>query len=84
LVYDLDLNKLGPEIKYEVDNRSKIQQPFDRIAYFLELEGADRNTQFVYVSMDAFTDALDKIGVPTAKSGARFQQNLANMKYIRM
>jgi len=62
-----------------VDNRSKIQKPFDRIAYFLELQGADRNTQYVYVSMDAFTDALDKIGVPTAKSGARFQQNVANM-----
>ena len=29
--------------------------------------------------MDAFTDALDKIGVPTVKSGARFQQNVANM-----
>ena len=29
--------------------------------------------------MDAFTDSLDKIGVPTAKSGARFQQNVANM-----
>ncbi len=79
LVYDLDLGKLGPDIKYEVDNRSKIQKPFDRVAYFLELQGADRNTQYVYVSMDAFTDSLDKIGVPTAKSGARFQQNVANM-----
>ena len=72
LVYDLDLGKLGPDIKYDVDNRSKIQQPFDRIAYFLELQGADRKTQYLYVSMDAFTDALDKIGVPTVKSGARF------------
>ena len=41
LVYDLDLGKLGPDIKYDVDNRSKITQPFDRIAYFLELQGAD-------------------------------------------
>jgi sialate O-acetylesterase len=79
LVYDLDLGKLGAEIKYDVDNRSKIQQPFDRIAYFLELQGADKDTQYLYVSMDAFADALDKIGVPTAKSGARFQQNVANM-----
>jgi sialate O-acetylesterase len=29
--------------------------------------------------MDAFTDALGKIGVPTAQSGAHFQQNVANM-----
>ena len=79
LVYDLDLGKLGPEITYDADNHSKIQQPFDRIAYFLELEGADKNTQYLYVSMDAFTDALDKIGVPTVKSGAHFQRNVANM-----
>jgi sialate O-acetylesterase len=79
LVYDLDLAKLGPDIKYDVDNRSKITQPFDRIAYFLEVQGADRNVQYVYVSMDAFTDALDKIGVPTVKSGARFQRNVANL-----
>jgi sialate O-acetylesterase len=79
LVYDLDLGKLGADINYEVDNRSKISQPFDRIAYFVELQGAERNTQYLYVSMDAFTEALDKIGVPTAKSGASFQQNVANM-----
>ena len=79
LVYDLDLAKLGATITYDVDNHSKIHQPFDRIAYFLELQGADRNTQYLYVSMDAFTDALDKIGVPTVRSGAHFQQNVANM-----
>jgi len=79
LVYDLDLANLGPTINYTVDNRAKIQKPFDRVAYFLELQPADGNTQFLYVSMDAFTDSLDKIGVPTAGSGARFQQNVANM-----
>ena len=79
LVYDLDLAKLGPSITYDVDNHGKIHQPFDRVAYFLEVQGADRNTQYLYVSMDAFTDALDKIGVPTVKSGAHFQQNIANM-----
>ena len=79
LVYDLDLAKLGPTITYDVDNHAKIQKPFDRIAYFLELQGADGNTQYLYVSMDAFTNALDKIGVPTVASGAHFQQNVANM-----
>ena len=79
LVYDLDLNKLGPEIKYEVNNCAQLNKPFDRIAYFLELTGSDGNTQYLYVSMDAFTDNLEKIGVPTLKSGARFQQNVADL-----
>jgi sialate O-acetylesterase len=79
LVYDLDLNKLGPDLQYEVDNHGSIQQPFDRIAYFLELTGPDKQFQYVYVSMDAFTDALGKIGVPTVPSGAFFQQNVKSM-----
>ncbi len=79
LIYDLDLSKLGPTIHYEVDNRDKMHQPFDRIAYCLELVGGDYNTEYVYVSMDAFTDSLDKIGVPTVSSGAHFQQNVTKM-----
>ncbi len=79
LVYDLDLAKLGSAIAYDVDNRAKLPQPFDRIAYFLELQREDANTQFVYASMDAFTDALEKIGVPTVESGARFQQNVSHL-----
>ncbi len=79
LVYDLDLTKLGEEIHYEVDNHQSIAQPFDRIAYFVELQQADGNTEYVYVSMDAFSSDLEKIGVPTYKSGAHFQQNVANL-----
>ena len=79
LVYDLDLAKLGEMVTYQVDNHAKLSKPFDRIAYCLELQGGDADTQYVYVSMDAFSDALDKIGVPTAKSGARFQQNVSNL-----
>lgn len=82
LVYDLDLNKLGANITYDVDNHSQIQKAFDRIAYFLELQGKDGKSQYLYVSMDAFTDALGKIGVPTAQSGAQFQQNVANMNVV--
>jgi len=29
--------------------------------------------------MDAFSDDMGKIGIPTVASGARFQQNVANM-----
>ncbi len=79
LVYDLDLSRLGPRITYDVNNSGKLRQPFDRVAYFLELQAGDGNTEYVYVSMDAFTDSLEKLGVPTFQSGARFQQNVANL-----
>jgi sialate O-acetylesterase len=79
LVYDLDLAKVSKDIVYAVDNRGKIKQPFDRIAYFLELTTDNGTQQNLYVSMDAFTDDLGKIGVPTMGSGAFFQQNVANM-----
>ena len=32
--------------------------------------------------MDAFTDSLDKIGVPTLKSGAQFQQRVNNLNVV--
>jgi sialate O-acetylesterase len=79
LVYDLDLSKLGQTLAYDADNHARIQQPFDRIAYFVELQGSDGNTDYVYVSMEAFTDSLEKIGVPAVQSGAKFQQNVSNM-----
>jgi sialate O-acetylesterase len=81
LVYDLDLAKLGDNPAYEVNNCAKLKQPFDRIAYFMELTSAG-DTKYVYVSMDAFTDDLGKIGVPTAASGASFQQNVANLNVV--
>ena len=79
LVYDLNLARLAPAIKYDADNRGKIHQPFDRIAYFVELQDASYNTSDVFVSLDAFTDDLGKIGVPVFGSGAVFQQNVTNM-----
>jgi sialate O-acetylesterase len=79
LVYDLDLNRAGHEIHWDVDNRAKISGTFDRVAYFLDLQDTSGVYQSVYVSMDAFADSLDKIGVPTAESGAHFQQNVAHL-----
>lgn len=79
LVYELDLTKLKAGIKYDVDNHLKIKKPFDRIAYFLELQDANMNAQDIYVSMDAFTTDAGKIGLPVFGSGASFQQNVANL-----
>jgi len=79
LVYDLDLAKLGSTMTYDVDNHTKFQEPFDRIAYFLEVQREDGSSQFVYASMDAFTDSSGKVGIPTVESGAHFQQNVAHL-----
>ena len=53
-------------------------QPFDRVAYCLELT-ASGVTKWAYVSMDPFTSDLAKIGVPTAARGAAFQTYVSNM-----
>lgn len=82
LVYDLDLGQLGREIHYAVDRSAAINQPFDRIAYFLELQPKNGAAEYVYVSVKAFTDDVKKIGVPTVPSGARFQQNLEDMNVV--
>lgn len=77
LVYDLNLANLGKNLKYDVDNRASITKPIDRIAYILELDD-----KYMFVSMDAFTTEVDKIGVPLIASDARFQQTVANLNVI--
>lgn len=79
LVYDLDLTRLGASIHYDTDKHQELRQPFDRIAYALELEDENLRTRHLFVSMDAFTDDPAKIGVPTVASGAAFQQNVSNL-----
>lgn len=81
LVYDLDLSKLGPIIKYDVDNSASLKGEFDRVAYFLELRGP-QGVNYSYVSADAFTTDLKKVGVPTVASGAKFQTQVKNVNFI--
>ncbi len=68
-------------VPYAIDDSKFPQlQPFDRIAYCLELALASSGaTSWVCVSADAFTNKLSQIGVPAAATGAGFQQNLANL-----
>ncbi len=82
VVYDLDLAKIGGEFTYDVDNRASLAGKFDRVAYFLELQSADESTQYLYVSMDAFTTELSKLGVPTATSGINWQQPVQNLNVV--
>ena len=82
LIYDLDLANLGREIAYGVDASKDFARGFDRIAYFLELQQLGEETNYVYASMDAFTDDVTKIGVPTVGSKASFQQKVANLNVV--
>jgi serine/threonine protein kinase len=79
LVYDLNLAKLARDFVYDVDRSAAITQPFDRIAYFIELRRNEGEGQYLYVSMAAFTTDIKKIGVPTFASGTSFQMNVASM-----
>lgn len=76
LVYDLDLGKLGHDIKYDVDNSDQIRA-FDRVGYLLQLTASGGEEQNVFVSCNAFSDDVKKIAIPTIASQATFQQPVA-------
>ena len=82
LIYDLDLAKLSANPQYDAVNPDKFAGEFDRIAYFIELRKAGETVQYAWVAMDAFTNDLTKIGVPTVASKAVFQVNVKNMNVI--
>ena len=82
LVYDIDLAKLGAEIKYDVDNSGSIKGGFDRIAYFLETRSQGAGIQYCYVSMDAFTKDIKKTGIPVYGLGIDFQVPVKNLSVI--
>jgi sialate O-acetylesterase len=79
LVYDLDLTRLGANVTYNTDRHQEIHKSFDRIAYLLDLQDANFRTQHLFISMDAFTDDLTKMGIPTVSSAAKFQQKITKM-----
>jgi lysophospholipase L1-like esterase len=66
---------------YHVDNRAYINE-FSRVAYYLELQRLDGDIQYAWVSMDAFTTDIRKIGVPTFATGAIFEQNVTNLNVV--
>lgn len=81
LVYSLnipDAPNYKTNIVYEVD-RSSAVTAFSRIAYYLELQESGKVLNYMWVSMDAFTNDARRIGVPTVSSGATYQQPVANM-----
>ena len=85
LIYTLDIPTKGnfnaSANFYRVDQRAA-QCTFDRIAYYAELKKADNTVQYLWVSMDAFTNNLSAIGVPTAASKAVYQQYVSNLDVL--
>ncbi len=81
LVYDLDLKKLGRDIRYTADHSKKLKGAFDRVAYFIELNDGS-GLRYAYASMDAFTDDLSKIGVPAVAAKAHFQTGVKNLTVV--
>jgi sialate O-acetylesterase len=79
VIYELDLSTLGTALQYQTNNAANFTSKFDRVAYCLELHRAGEEPQFVFVSMDAFTEDLKRIGVPTVESSASFQSRVAHM-----
>lgn len=78
LVYELDLAELNREFEYSIDNR-KTTGSFDRIGYYLQLESKEFGNQDLFVSMKAFTEDVNQIGIPTVASKAHFQQPIESL-----
>ncbi len=64
--------------EYAIDNSSKTGS-FKQIAYLLELQKPGEEVEYAFAAMDAFTDDIRQIAVPTVASGARFMQKVANL-----
>jgi lysophospholipase L1-like esterase len=66
---------------YSVDNHSSVGS-FNRIAYYLELQKPGQALQYCWVSMDPFTTDASKIGVPCSSTGAVFQGDALNLRFV--
>ncbi|MEZ0387988.1 MAG: GDSL-type esterase/lipase family protein, partial [Verrucomicrobium sp.] len=87
-VYTLNIPATGNLVSglgfapYSVDNKADIG-PFSRVAYYMELQkSTDANPTFVWTSMDAFTNNVGRIGIPTQASGSFFQQKVTNLNVV--
>ena len=80
--FDIPMKDFKADVEdpaYALDVHESIEA-FSRIAYYVELRDSNDALSYLWVSMDAFTDDASKIALPTAKSGAVFQQYVSNMK----
>ena len=88
LVYDLDIQKEMPHfgwgvqaVPYNIDRSRQVAKGgFSRVAYFVETVSTNGVHNWVWVSLDAFTDDPGAIGVPTHRTGKWFQQKVKNLR----
>ncbi|WP_426370132.1 DUF6701 domain-containing protein [Pseudocolwellia sp. HL-MZ7] len=84
-IYQLDIlsnaNYATNTPAYGIDNSATtIDNGITRIGYYLELQkDGSCETEWVWVSMDAFTQNLGEIGVPVSSAGVTWQQSIDNM-----
>ena len=72
----------GHSIRYAQDRTESLSGKIERVAYFLRLRPKKGEEQFVYAEMDPFSPDPKKLGVPVRESGARFQQDVRNVRII--
>jgi hypothetical protein len=87
LVYALDLPNSATDmhntgVPYQWENPESVSGYLDRVAYYVELKTPTGEREWVYASMDAFTQDASLLGVPTLSSGAAFQQNVTNLNVL--
>ena len=70
-------------IPYTIDHSATVAPDgFDRVAYYLELTGAS-GTNWVYASMDAFTEVASQIGLPhDTTNPVAFQRGVSNLTVL--
>jgi autotransporter-associated beta strand protein len=85
LVYSLNTpsvcNYASSAPAYSVDTHAAAGT-FTRIAYYMELQAPNGTLQYVWASMNPFTPNAAQIGVPTAASGANFQQAVTGLNVV--
>ena len=69
-------------VPYSVDNRSQLNGPLERVAYYLELQTLNGDLTYLWVSMDAYTNDIALIGVPALITGAVHQKYVSNMNIV--
>ena len=69
------------DVPYAINNSVALAgNAFSRVAYYMKLESAFTGVQWVWVSMDAFTDDVTRVGIPVGD--IVYQQQVTNMNVV--
>ena len=85
VLYRMDIPndlRLGSTLKapYDLDNSTVITEPFDRVAYYVELQtNPGQPLSWVYVSCNSFSQDPKLLGVPALAAGGVFHQPVTNL-----